>query len=118
MDAVGVDLHVKVNVPLPCAEQYTPLLCQSAMDAGAGDTMTLFDAVTPVTDLLHDVVAFQFATVILTATDDITLWTATLPLPSRLVLFTVLMFVPLTRVSWTVTFPVPVIVLLLTVLML
>ena len=73
MDAVGVDLHVNVNVPLPCAEQYTPLLCQSEIDAGAGVTITLLLAVTPVTDLLHDVVADQSATEMVTVTADITL---------------------------------------------
>ena len=67
MDAVGVDEQVKVSVPLlACAEQYTPALCQSAMDDGAGVTMTALDAVTPVTDLVQVVVELQSATLMVT----------------------------------------------------
>ena len=73
IDALGVDEQVNVSVPLPCAEQYTPLLCQSAMDAGAGVTTTLLDAVTLLTDLVQVVVADQSATEMVTVTADITL---------------------------------------------
>lgn len=49
MDAVGVVPAVNVSVPLPCAEQYIWLDAASVNDAGAGDTITMFPDVTPVT---------------------------------------------------------------------
>ena len=46
--AVGVFDDVNVNVPAPCAEQYTPAVVYTSKDDGSGDMITLFDAVTPV----------------------------------------------------------------------
>ena len=99
MSALGVVLAVNVSVPLPCAEQYTPLLFHVFMLAGTGVTITLFEDVTPVTDFVQVVVAFQFATVMLTVVDVIALCTAMFPEPRSEVLFIVLMFVPLTKAS-------------------
>ena len=94
----GVVEQVNVNVPLPCAEQYTPPLCQSDMDAGAGVTITSLDVVTPDTDLVQVVVADQSATAMVTVVDTLVM-VSMLPLPKIDVLLMVLMFVPLTRAA-------------------
>ena len=69
------------------------------MDVGAGVTIILLLAVTPLTDLVQVVVADQFATDMVTVTADITLCTAMSPLPKSDVELIVLMFVPLTNAS-------------------
>ena len=67
--AVGVVVHLNVNVPDACAEQYTPALQYASWEAGAGVTTTELLAVTPVTETVcarldHDATGSDTETVL------------------------------------------------------